>query len=106
MVKLVYCISRRPELEPEEFRRYWREVHAPIAGKIPGLRRYVQCHTVERSAELRADFDGAAELWFDDMDALLTALASPEVEAAVSDERNFIDHGRTAMFVTEEHEIV
>jgi len=30
MLKLVYCISRRPDLTPEEFRRYWHEVHGPI----------------------------------------------------------------------------
>ena len=46
MVKLIYCITRKPELSVEEFQRYWRETHAPIAARIPGVRRYVQCHTL------------------------------------------------------------
>ena len=38
MVKLIYCITKKPELSVEEFQRYWREVHAPIAAAIPGAR--------------------------------------------------------------------
>ena len=30
----------------EEFQTCWFETHGPIAGAIPGLRRYVQCHTL------------------------------------------------------------
>ena len=90
-----------------EFHRYWRETHGPIAARIPGLRRYVQSHTVPRSSELRTpDYDGVAEVWFDDMDALLAAVSSPETKAAIEDERNFIDHSRTALFITEEHVVV
>ncbi len=107
MVKIVYCITRKPELSEQEFRRYWRDVHGPIAARIPGVRRYVQSHTIDRAGEIRApDFDGVAELWFDDFDALLAAMGSSEVQAAIEDERNFIDHSRTAFFVTEEHVIV
>ena len=46
MVKLIYCIARKPEISVEEFHRYWRETHAPIAARIPGVRRYVQCHSL------------------------------------------------------------
>ncbi|MDP3769139.1 MAG: EthD family reductase, partial [Dehalococcoidia bacterium] len=46
MVKLIYCIARKPGMPVEEFQRYWRQTHGPIAGRIPGLRRYVQCHTL------------------------------------------------------------
>lgn len=108
MVKLIYCITRKAGLSVAEFQSYWRDTHAPIAGAIPGLRRYVQCHTLP---ELYGDanapsYDGAAELWFDDMESLRSAMASPELKAARDDERNFIDHSRTALFVTEEHPVV
>ena len=107
MVKLIYCISRKPELSVEEFQRYWRETHGPIAGRIPGLRRYVQCHVVPEVYGGRTPpYDGAAELWFDDMDALRAAMQSPEVQAALEDERNFIDHSRVASFVTIEKPVV
>ncbi|HEY8172248.1 MAG TPA: EthD family reductase, partial [Dehalococcoidia bacterium] len=51
-------------------------------------------------------FDGAAELWFDSLDAMREAMGSDEVRAALEDEKNFIDHSRVASFVTVEHVIV
>ena len=90
----------------DEFSRYWREVHAPIGRRIPGLRRLVQSHPVAHPPEMGpADYDGMAELWFDDMAALQAARRSPEWRASSLDEANFIDHTRTALFLTEEREI-
>jgi uncharacterized protein (TIGR02118 family) len=108
VVKLIYCISKKPEMSIEEFQRYWREVHAPIAGAIPGVRRYVQSHVVPETYGGRnaPGFDGAAELWWDSMDAMRAAMGTPELQAAVEDEKNFIDHSRVASFVTVENVVV
>ncbi len=90
----------------EQFSRYWREVHGPIGRRIPGLRRLVQSHTLPHPPDMApADFDGVAELWFEDMAALQAARRSPEWRASTVDEANFIDETRTAVFVTEEREI-
>lgn len=106
MIKLVYCITRKPGLSADEFSRYWEHVHGPIGRRIPGLRRLVQCHTVAHPSGFPpADFDGAAELWFDDLGALEAARRSPEWRASTEDEANFVDAARTAFFLTEEHEI-
>ncbi len=108
MVKLIYCITRKEGMSVEELQTYWRETHGPIAGRIPGLRRYVQCHTLPQlyAGDNAPAYDGAAELWFDDMEAMQSAIASPEVEAAVEDERNFIDHSRVFRIITEEKPVV
>ncbi len=113
MVKLIYCITRKPGLSVEEFQRYWRETHGPIAGAIPGVRRYVQCHVLPElyarqsaAAGQSPPYDGAAELWFDDLDAMRAAMQSPELKAALEDEKNFIDHTRVASFVTVEKPVV
>ena len=108
MVKLIYCISKKPEMSVEEFQTYWRGTHAPIAAAIPGVRRYVQCHTLPElyGRETPPAFDGAAELWFDDLGAMRSAMRTPELAAAMEDEKNFIDHTRVASFVTEEKPIV
>ena len=108
MVKLIYCITRKPELSVEEFQRYWRETHGPIAARIPGLRRYVQCHVLPElyDRENAPAYDGAAELWFDDLESMRQAMRSPEVAAAQADERNFIDHTRVCAFITEEKPVV
>jgi uncharacterized protein (TIGR02118 family) len=107
MVKLIYCISKRPEMTVAEFQTYWRETHAPIAGAIPRLRRYVQCHVVpELYSRQTPPYDGAAELWFDDLEALRAAMQTPELKAALEDEKNFIDHGHVASFVTIEKPVI
>jgi uncharacterized protein (TIGR02118 family) len=120
MVKVVFCVRRRPDLSVDDFKRYWIENHALLVKKHAaalGAKRYVQDHTVEEdtNAALRASrgsmeaFDGIAEVWWDSRDALTAALSRPEGQAAgeelLEDERNFIDLARSSLFLTEEHEI-
>ena len=108
MVKLIYCINRKPDMSVEEFQRYWREVHGSIAARIPGVRRYVQSHVVPSTYQPDSPpaYDGAAELWFDSLEAFQEAMRSPEVRAAVEDERNFIDHSKVFWVLTEENVVV
>jgi len=107
MVKLVYCISKKAGLTDEEFFRYWKNIHGPMGARIPGVRRLVQSHRVTIPGdEHRPDYDGMAELWFDDFAALLEARQSPEWRASTEDEANFIDHGKVAYFASEEHRIL
>jgi hypothetical protein len=47
-----------------------------------------------------------AELWFDDLGAILEARQSTEWAAATADEANFVDPSRSAYFVSEERQIV
>lgn len=106
MIKLVYCITRRPAMTVEEFSRYWHDVHGPIGSRIPGLRRLVQSHPIPRAdGEPQPPFDGMAELWFDGPGALEAARQSPEWRTSSDDEAHFVDQTRTALFLTEEREI-
>ncbi len=106
MIKLVYCITRRPDLSPDEFLRYWREVHAPIGARIPGVKRLVHSRAIDVPGDARSgDFDGMVELWFESIGALLKARRSEEWRTSTADEANFIDHAKVAYFVTEEHEV-
>src|SRR5215472_17600974 len=107
MVKVVYCITKKPSLTDEEFFRYWKNVHGPIGARIPGARRIVQSHRIAVVGDQhRPDYDGMVELWFDDAEALLAARQSAEWKASSDDEVNFIDPARVAYFVTEEHVIL
>ena len=55
MVKYIALIKRKKGLSREEFVRYWKEVHAPLACKlVPGLRKYVQNYVTEEN-KLRID---------------------------------------------------
>jgi uncharacterized protein (TIGR02118 family) len=66
----------------------------------------VQSHRITVPGdEHQPDYDGLAELWFDNAQALLAARQSPEWKASTEDEANFIDHSRVAYFISEEHVI-
>jgi len=106
MIKLVYCINKKSSLTDEEFFDYWENVRGPIGARIPRLRKLVQSRRLTVPGDRhRHDYDGMAELWFDDMEALLTARQSPEWKASTADEANFIDHNNVAYFVSEERVI-
>ena len=108
MIKIIYCITRKQGMSVEEFQRYWRETHASIAARIPGVRRYVQCHTLPQlyEGDSPPPYDGVAELWFDGLEAFQGMMTSPELQTAREDERNFIDHSRSILIITEEKTIV
>ena len=81
--------------DPEAFDRHYREVHIPLAKKLPGLRRY----TVSRGVSAGRG-EGCyliAELEWDDMAALQRAFASPEGKAASEDVPAFATGGSQTM---------
>ena len=54
-------------------------------------------------------YDGVAELWFDDAAAVEQARGPEAAEAALAlleDERRFIDHARSPIWIAEEHPII
>ena len=108
MVKIIYGFNRKEGLSVEEFQRYWRETHGPIAARIPGVRRYVQCHVLPELYDRKQPpaYDGAAELWFDDLESMRAAFASAENQAAREDEKNFIDHSEAFLIIAEEKPVV
>jgi uncharacterized protein (TIGR02118 family) len=107
MIKVVYCITKKPGLTDERFFHYWQNVHGPIGARIPKLRRLIQSRRIAIPGDARPpDYDGVAELWFDDEAALLEARQSLEWKASSDDELNFIDHSRVAYFVAREHTVL
>lgn len=107
MIKLVYCITKRADMTEEDFFRYWRDVHGALAKKIPYLCRLVQSYRIDLASHPRTpDFDGMAELWFDNLATLNAARKSPEWAAITQDEANFIDGHKVAFFISTEHEVI
>lgn len=121
MIKLTYCLRRKPGMTWEEFSRYWRDVHAPLVrdrAEVLGIRRYVQVRTVQdpethgrfqaRNGGSPEPFDGIAELWYDQLAP--AAGRSEEARAAarelLEDERNFIDLPNSPMWMGEETAVV
>ena len=84
----MFVLQLRKDMSREEALRYWREVHGPIASKIPGLKKYVQDHATA-APEGDLQFGGIAELWFDSPQAFRSAMTSPEWQATIADVPNF-----------------
>jgi uncharacterized protein (TIGR02118 family) len=107
-VKNVEFITRKPGLAVDDFQRYWREVHGPIAAQIPVIRRYVQSHTRPSAYERgRAPaYDGVAITWFDDTQAMRASAATAEYVRTRADEPSFIAPGDPPFIITTEHVIV
>ncbi len=123
MLKLIMCVKRQSGLTRAQFNEHWRNRHAPLVRKhaaLLGIRKYVQTtplpNPVAQSALQRSrgaesvDFDGCAELWWDDLDAHLAARDSPEGRLAlndlIEDEKRFVDLTRSQLWYGLEHEVI
>lgn len=103
MIKLVYCITKKPGLTDDDFFRYWKNVHGPIGARIPQLRKLVQSlRVIVPGDKYEPDYEGMAELWFDSVEALLAARQSEQWKVSSEDEINFVDHSKVAYFISEE----
>jgi uncharacterized protein (TIGR02118 family) len=108
MVKMIYFLTRRNGLSVDEFQDYWAARHGALAAKVPRLRRYVQSH-LRKSAYhggRNPRYDGVAETWFDDLDALRASAGTEEYKAVRADEVNFLAPGTVRFIIAGEHVIV
>ena len=89
--------------DPAAFDEHYKNVHIPIAKKLPGLRSFRVSKGPVRAAEGEAPYYYIAELIFDSMDDLRAALRSPVMQEAAADLPKFATGGVTALrFDTEE----
>jgi uncharacterized protein (TIGR02118 family) len=82
------------------FREHWRDNHAPLITRLPGIRGYVQNYPLPGTQPL---FDAVAESSFDDMQAMKALARSPQYAAVLADEPNFIDRPSMGTILTEAH---
>ncbi|RYC47064.1 EthD domain-containing protein [Pectobacterium zantedeschiae] len=123
MLKLVMCVKRRAWLTREEFDHYWRDRHASLVIKHAeclGIRKYIQTVPFANSAAQSAlqqtrnsapvDFDGCAELWWDDLESHLAARKTREglsaLRALIEDESKFVDLGQSQLWYGEERCVI
>ena len=109
MIKVLGLLTRKPHLTHEEFVKHWYEIHGPLALAVPGIRRYVQSHITDTRTrpdipETAVEVDGIAELWYDDLESMRKAGATPEMKRLTDDGALFI--GQIKSYVIEEREII
>jgi uncharacterized protein (TIGR02118 family) len=104
MVKVITFIKRKPGMPVEEFQGYWRSRHPEAVSRLPGIRRYVQSHTLLSAYEDDdPTYDGIAEVWADDTAALRAMTQSPAHPDLLADEARFIDRASMGVIITEDH---
>ena len=88
MIKLTFCLVRAPHLTLPEFQDYWLNKHAPLVTsfrEVLRIRKYVQAHSLDPSVSevirnsrgLPDQFDGVAQLWWDNMDDVAFQITGP-----------------------------
>ncbi|MFQ5684945.1 MAG: EthD domain-containing protein [Candidatus Binatia bacterium] len=117
MVRLMYCVNRREDISPEEFRRYWQdEKYASLLGKFTTIYRaarfdrnltlniQMNVQIMERQ-ETGTPFDGIIEIWWDSAKELIAVNESPEAEELKRKireyEGQFINRSLSKIFFTE-----
>ena len=120
MIKLTYCLRRKPGMTWEEFSDYWRNVHAPLVREraaVLGIKKYQQVRTMQNAdlhARLQArnggspePYDGIAELWYDPDDRGEGGEAARKAaQELLEDEKNFIDLPNSPIWYGEEWVVV
>jgi len=107
MIVRMGLLTKRADLTIAQFRRHWKDVHGPLAAKMPGLLAYHQNHVVDKSqlaidhARGEWDIDGVSELWFRDRAAMDAAIHSPAYAAVAADSDNAI--ATTRVIVAEQN---
>lgn len=104
MIKAIGTAYKRDDFTTEEFFDYWRDVHAPISAKAPGLRGYIVSEVV-RKIQGEIETEAFVEQWFDDEEAFQRAGNSPEVAAAWEDVPRYAKTSGS-FWVVKEHVIV
>jgi len=102
MLKLVVVCFRKPGWSRDRFRRYFNEVHGPLALGIPHVQRYIQNFVLPDETEGDPPWDAIIEFWFADRAAYDAAWASAEGQCAAADNPNCMDMTRTGWSLVEE----
>jgi hypothetical protein len=118
MMKISYCMRRKPHLSRQEFQDYYRKKHTRVLSAEEtaelAMVRYCQLHVVDDEVNELLDserggepaFDAVAEIWVESEDAWRNTWLSEGGQAALAklklDEQNFVDWSRSVIFMSRE----
>ncbi len=106
MVRLTCLLHRKPGMSPEEFHRYWREVHGPLIATTRSGSHVVRYEQHPRPLDSYTGAgdtgcDGVTVQWFESMDEYRAHLGEDDFAVIWSDIANFLDVDRLDFVVTE-----
>jgi uncharacterized protein (TIGR02118 family) len=113
MIKLSILMVRRSDFTYDRFIQYWREVHAPLfaaqSESKKYVRRYIQDHRTHDAlpGTTASNFDGIAEIWFDDISAAKAFFESDGYQKnVIPDEEAFMDRKRCELLYAHEYNVM
>lgn len=86
MVKLI-ALYRKPQ-NVEEFDKHYDDIHTPLVKKMPGLHK-LEITRITGAPIGETKYHLMAEMYFDSLDAMNAANASPEGKATARDLMSF-----------------
>jgi uncharacterized protein (TIGR02118 family) len=102
MHRVLFTVSRKEGLSPEDFLAHYQDVHFAIARRFPRLQRY-DVFPVTAAAD-GAGPDAFAMMTFASQEDFDAAVASPEFAEAVADNEQFV--GRFESYVVDHIPVV
>jgi len=120
LLKLTFCLRRKPGLSLAEFQDYWLNKHGPLVRRLQpalGMARYVQVHRRDDALGLGMGkvrgapepYDGVAELWWESEEAFRASGRTAEGREAgrllLEDEARFIDLANSPLWLNREQVI-
>jgi uncharacterized protein (TIGR02118 family) len=113
MTKLSILMVRRSDLTCEQFIQHWREVHAPLFAAQLESKKYVRRYIQDRRTgdalpgTTASNFDGIAEIWFDDISGAKAFFESDGYQKnVIPDEEAFMDRKRCELLYTHEYNVM
>ena len=115
MIRHIFLLRRKAELSNDAFYQYWLNEHGPLVASFANhlnAVRYVQVHTLDDPANaamaearggMEPPYDGVAELWFENREAIVDAFSSDAGRhagaALLEDEAKFIDLANSPLWL-------
>ena len=91
-----------PPTDVSTFERRYHAEHAPmVVGKVPGLKKFLAAEVLGTPAGV-APYQRVAELYFDSMQSLQAAMASPGGQAAVAHAVEISTGGAPVVLIAED----
>ena len=113
MIKLSILMVRRSDLTYEQFIQHWGEVHGPLfaaqSESKQYVRRYIQDHRTSDAlpGTTASNFDGIAEIWFDDISGAKAFFESDGYrQNVIPDEEAFMDRKRCELLYTHDQSVM
>ena len=102
MCKMIVVLYRRQDFTRGQFQSYLRDVHGPLAERLPALVAYRQNHVLEDPTRRDPGWDAVVELWWESRNAMESAWRTAEGQAATDDLARFADTSRTSWSIVDE----